>query len=84
MTTVPPPGSVLPKVPQRARRCGRRTLREAGGALGAGGISRGRIIAISHDRKHQNVAEVSGNPLISGKFTLVKYYILARYLAGSE
>ena len=75
---------MLPKVPQRARRCGRRTLREAGGGVfGAGGISRGRMIAISHDRKHQNVAEVSGNPLISGN-TLVKYHILARYLACSE
>ena len=38
----------------------------------------GQIIATSHDLGPQKVAFWKGNPLISGKSRLVKYYNLAR------
>ena len=38
----------------------------------------GQIIATSHIFSPQKVAEVSGNPLMSGKSRLVNYYDLAR------
>ena len=38
----------------------------------------GQIIATSHEFSPQMVANSKGNPLISGKSGLVKYYNLAR------
>ena len=41
-------------------------------------IMSGQIIATSHDLSPLNGGDCKGNPLISGKSRLVKYYNLAR------
>ena len=56
------------------------------GAVGAAKarLETGQIIATSHDLGPQKVAFWKGNPLISAKSRLVKYYNLARLVGPSS